>query len=345
MIIRLLLHSVFSGLLLSSSCQPSNPTFASEQRPIVSEQKAAVVPQPASAVLQPSGTYATQNVVLVVIDGVRYSDSWGDASFSNIPHMARELAPKGVFHPKFYNKGVTKTNPGHVALTTGHYQQIRNTGGELPKLPSVFHYYRQHTGAPATDAWVITSKDKLEILARTYSSDEAAKFAPSTSSGNNGLNSGYRPDTTTIRVAKQVFTQHKPKLVLINLREPDSEAHEGNWDGYIKAIKQSDRLVADLWKWLQKQPNYRNNTTLLITNDHGRHLGDRFDDHGDSCEGCRHISLLMLGPDVKPGTVASKPRSQVDVAATMAELLGFPLPRRDGEPMLELLTPTRHIGD
>ncbi|MBC3542392.1 sulfatase-like hydrolase/transferase [Rufibacter sediminis] len=319
--LSLLFLGVFSSCLSTSPTTPPAVLSASSQQPN-------------------HAAYATKNVVLVVIDGVRYSDSWGDSSLANIPRMARELAPKGVFHPQFYNKGVTKTNPGHVALTTGHHQRIQNNGGELPELPSVFHYYRQHTGAPATKAWVITSKDKLEILARTNSTDSAAQFAPATSSGKNGLGTGYRPDTTTIRIAKQVFSQHKPQLVLINLREPDSEAHEGNWDGYIKAIQQSDRLVADLWKWLQKQPGYKNTTTLLVTNDHGRHTGERFEDHGDNCEGCRHISLLVMGPDVKAGTVASKPRSQVDVAATMADLLGVPLPKRDGEPMRELFKTT-----
>ncbi|ALJ01443.1 hypothetical protein DC20_13455 [Rufibacter tibetensis] len=316
-------------MCLFGACQSSSPSSRAGSTPL---QK-------------PSQTYATQHVILVVIDGVRYSDSWGDSTFSNIPNMARYLAPQGVFNPQFYNQGVTLTNPGHVALTTGYHQKIKNNGDELPRFPSVFHYYRQHTGAPATDAWVVTSKDKLEVLARTYSSDSAAAFAPSVNSGIKGLGTGYRDDTTTIRVAKQVLSRHQPKLMLINLREPDSEAHAGNWNGYLKAIRQSDRLVADLWKWLQKQPQYQNNTTLLITNDHGRHTGKNFESHGDNCEGCRHISLLALGPDLKRGKTVTQPRSQADVAATIAELLGFPIPKRDGEPMTELFQEHVHLGE
>ncbi|WP_181304216.1 alkaline phosphatase family protein [Rufibacter sp. XAAS-G3-1] len=296
--------------------------------------------QPPASIPEQPRKYATKNVVILVIDGVRYSDSWGDPTFSNIPRMAKHLAAKGVFHPQFYNKGVTLTNPGHVALTTGHHQMIENDGSELPGQPSIFHYYRQHTGAPAKAAWVITSKDKLEILARTNSTSPAAAFAPSVNCGIKGLGTGYRDDTTTIRISKQVLARHKPKLVLINLREPDSEAHAGNWNGYIKAIRQSDRLVYDFWNWLQKNPHYKNTTTLLVTNDHGRHEGNRFENHGDKCEGCRHISLLALGPDVKAGTRATRERSQVDVAATTAELLGFKLPNQEGEPMLELFKTT-----
>jgi hypothetical protein len=297
--------------------------------------------QPASpaAMRAPTRTYAAQNVVVVVIDGVRYSDSWGDSTFANIPFMAKRLAPQGLFHPEFYNLGPTLTVPGHVALTTGNYQRLSNSGTELPLHPSVFHYYRQHAKAAATDAWIITSKDKLEVLGSTYSQEPAAQFKPSTNCGPSGLGSGYRDDVETMKVAKQIFKQHEPRLVLINLREPDSEAHNGNWDGYIKAIKASDHYVHDLWNWLQNHPHYKNNTTLLVTNDHGRHPGRRFTDHGDGCKSCRHISLLMLGPDVKAGARAQKPRSQADVAATVAELLGVPFPKREGEPMLELFLP------
>ncbi|GGK57478.1 sulfatase-like hydrolase/transferase [Rufibacter glacialis] len=307
-------------LVLLGACQSSTP-----QHSISTSQ-----------IQEPTRTYATQHVILVVIDGVRYQDSWGDSTLANVPRMARELVPQGAFHPQFFNQGETLTTAGHVALTTGHHQKIENDGTEIPDFPSVFHYYRQFTGAPASKAWIITSKDKLEVLARTSSTEAAAAFAPSVNCGVNGLNTGYRPDTTTLRVAKQVLARHQPKLMLINLREPDTEAHEGDWNGYLKAIQQSDRLVADFWKWLQKQPRFQRNTTLLVTNDHGRHTGRRFKNHGDNCEGCRHISLLALGPDVKPGTVATRARSQADVAATMAELLGFPIPQRDGEPMTEL---------
>src|SRR5690606_1806263 len=129
----------------------------------------------------------------------------------------------GTFYNQFYNHGSTLTNPGHVALTTGHYQELNNRGQELPDHPSVFHYYLHQTGRPQTDAWIITSKDKLEILARTLSQDSAAAFPPATNSGVNGLGTGYRDDKTTLKVAKGILSKHKPRLVLINLREPDSE--------------------------------------------------------------------------------------------------------------------------
>lgn len=316
-ILRQVWGMVFAGLLLcgTAACQ----------------QNKALVMQ------TPTRQYQTQQVVLLVIDGVRFSDTWGDSSFALIPYMARQLAPQGIFHPSFYNLGKTLTNPGHVALTSGNYQALSNNGSEIPDHPSIFHYYLQHTKAPATQAWIITSKDKLQILAKTQSQEPAAQFTPSTDCGNNGQGTGYREDAVTVRKAKEIMTQHRPKLVLINLKDPDSQAHGEQWQGYQNAIKQSDTYAYDLWNWIQQNPVYKNNTTLIITNDHGRHDGDRFKEHGDLCEGCKHISLLMLGPDVKRGFTPTQARSQVDVAATIAELLNFPIPKRNGEPMLELL--------
>ncbi|WP_082893816.1 sulfatase-like hydrolase/transferase [Rufibacter ruber] len=305
-----------AGVLLLEACQTSSPT----------------------TLLTPTRAYRTKQVVLVVIDGVRYSDSWGDSSFQNIPFMAHQLAPQ-CFSLPFFQPGRHVYQPRPRGPDYRHYQRLRNNGSEEPKYPSVFHYFREQTKAPASKAWIIASKDKLEILARTESPDPAAAFAPAVNAGNSGIGTGYRHDTTTLRVAKGLLAQHTPQLVLINLRGPDSEAHAGNWHGYLEAIRQSDQLVFDLWQWLQAHPTYQNTTTLLVTNDHGRHLGSRFKEHGDSCEGCRHISLLVLGPDVKPGHIATQTRSQVDVAATMAELLGIPVPKRDGVPMLELFRP------
>src|SRR5690606_4502660 len=96
--------------------------------------------------------------------------------------------------------------------------------------------------------------------------------------------------------------EHKPVLTLINLLDIDVWGHANNWEKYIKAIKELDGFALDLWQTVQSDPEMRNQTALYITNDHGRHLDghkDGFKSHGDGCEGCRHISLLALGPDRK----------------------------------------------
>src|SRR5688572_29209953 len=79
-------------------------------------------------VLENPVKYQTKNVVVVVIDGPRYSETWGDEKKQYIPHMARQIAPNGIINTAFYNDGYTYTNSGHAAITTGVRQPINNGG-------------------------------------------------------------------------------------------------------------------------------------------------------------------------------------------------------------------------
>ncbi len=260
----------------------------------------------------------------MVIDGTRYSETWGAAP-GLIPNMSTDLKGKGSFLGNFYNDAYTYTNSGHAAITTGVNQPIDNYGDELPANPSIFQYYLKQTGKPATAAWIVSSKDKLYILADTQRPDWKGQFQPSVNAGKSGPGSGYRMDSLTLVEAKRILTTYKPNLMLINFMEPDGFAHAGNWDNYLRGIMRDDRYVKQLWDFLQADPAFRKKTTLLVTNDHGRHL-DGIDggwmEHGDNCAGCEQIFLLALGPDFRKGEVAAR-YTLVDIAPTVARLLQF----------------------
>jgi phosphopentomutase len=77
---------------------------------------------------------------------------------------------------------------------------------------------------------------------------------------------------------------------------------------------------------IQADPLYKDKTTLIITNDHGRHIdnvADGFVSHGDGCDGCRHIEFLAVGPDFKKGIGFDIPYEQTDISQTVAKLLNF----------------------
>ena len=270
-------------------------------------------------------TLRTQNVVIVVIDGPRYSETWGNTP-GLIPNMSTTLKQNGVFFSNFQNDGFTSTNSGHAAITTGVNQPIDNYGDEFPANPSFFQYWLKETGKPATAAWLITSKDKLYILANTTDSLWHDTFLPSVNCGVNGPGTGYRADSLTLVEVKRILTEHRPNLVLINFMEPDGFAHAGNADFYRRGISRDDKLVKELWDFLGRDSHYRKKTALIITNDHGRHLDgidSGWQEHGDSCEGCRHVSLLALGPDFRKGAEIDASHTLLDIAPTVARLLDF----------------------
>ncbi len=281
----------------------------------------------------------TENVIIVVIDGPRYSETWGDSSCQYIPMMSGKLLPQGVLYKNFRNTGHTFTNAGHTSITTGVDQFINNLGMEIPDHPSIFQYYLKSKNMDPANTWIITSKDKLEILSNCKDSVWKDKYKPSTDCGAKGLSTGYRNDSITVMRTLEVMKQHHPHLILINLKEPDFSGHANNWTGYLKGIQVGDRYVYEIWQAIQNDPLYADKTALLITSDHGRHLNgvkSGFTNHGDECEGCRHINLLALGPDFKKNVILDTTRNQKDIASTVAYLLDFSIPTSQGEIMQEM---------
>lgn len=150
-----------------------------------------------------------------------------------------------------------------------------------------------------------------------------------------------RLDSFTYRFAKAYMLAKKPKLLVISLGETDDFAHDGAYDHYLKSTKQSDAFIQDLWQTIQATEGYKNNTTLIITTDHGRgsHAND-WQHHSskqalansaqghqafpEGIIGSEHIWLAAIGPAIKTtGLVTSTIElKQAQVAATVLTALG-----------------------
>lgn len=283
--------------------------------------------------------FKTQYVFVLVIDGPRMSETFGDSTHQNIPNLANVLAPQGVLLKNFRNNGVTHTNPGHAAICTGVYQRLKNNGEELPKNPSMFQYFLKEKGLDSTNAWIIASKGKLNVLGNTNDKKWKGKYTPSLYCGVNGTGMGYANDGFTWRDAKPILEKYHPKLVLINLLEVDVNGHQNKWSEYLQAIKNTDQKALELWNFIQSDSIYKDKTTLFITNDHGRHPDghkDGFISHGDNCEGCRSIYLIALGPDCKKNVQLPNAHEQLDISKTIARMLNFDFPVSKGEVMWDL---------
>lgn len=287
----------------------------------------------------PSLDFRTENVIVVVIDGVRLSESWADPSHQYIPYQYNELMTDAVLNREFKNIGVTNTVPGHTAISTGHYQEINNDGLEIPSRPSFFQFWKEQSDQDDLH-YIVASKGKLEVLADCEDLDWQGLYQPSTNCGNDGggVTSSSRNDSLTLEVIKDILDQEIPKSMLINLSSPDYAGHYVGWEEYLEAISNTDEYVFDLWNFIQAHPHYSNRTALIITNDHGRHLDDQggFMHHGDGCAGCRDISLLALGPDFNKNLTVNTPRDQRDISATIAYMMGFNFPSGEGNVMLEI---------
>ena len=283
--------------------------------------------------------YQTENVIIIMIDGARYSETWGDPMRVNIP-VRDSLAEFGVLLTHFANEGPTYTVPGHTAVCTGNYQSIQNNGAQFPDNPSIFQIWLKNTTDPYTKCCIIASKDKLHVLSNCVDTDYQNQYRPYFNCGVNGDGTGgYRQDITTLQIAMNTFDEQQPKLMLIAFKDPDYYGHQNDYQNYIKAIRKTDQYIGDIWKYIQNSPHYKDKTTLIVTNDHGRHLDavlNGFVGHGDDCEGCRHIEFLALSPDFKKNVQLNNYYDQVDISATIAELLHFPFYTGKGNVMKEM---------
>lgn len=264
-----------------------------------------------------------QNAIIVVIDGARYSETFGsDGKY--IPHMYNDLAPLGTVFTNFRiaDEGITSTNPGQASILTGTWQIIENDGSEHPNKPTIYEYFRKELSAKATDCFIIAGKKKIGALSYSTFAGYGSDFGAST-------NCFDADDDQVYDSLVSTMDTYHPKLILVNFPTTDSNGHSGVWNDYVSALINADRLVYKLWQKIQNDPYYKSSTTVFITNDHGRHTND-FKNHGCDCDGCEHIMLLSLGKDIPMGAKNHELHHQIDIAGTIGKLLGFSTPFTKG---------------
>lgn len=141
-----------------------------------------------------------------------------------------------------------------------------------------------------------------------------------------------RNDQLTFVAAKEYLQLNRPRVFCLGLGETDEHAHNGRYDLYLQQAAQTDRLLADLWHFIQTTPGYKNNTTMLITTDHGR--GNRpstWSSHGEFINGSGQGWVALIGPGIAPaGEIKTSTRQYVQqLAATFAGLVGEDFPQAE----------------
>ncbi|MEO8111213.1 MAG: alkaline phosphatase family protein [Ginsengibacter sp.] len=138
---------------------------------------------------------------------------------------------------------------------------------------------------------------------------------------------GVRPDVLTYAAAREYMKEMKPKVLYIAFDETDDLAHAGMYDQYLGSAYAEDRMLEDLWNYIQSTPQYKNKTTLIITCDHGRgdKIKENWQHHGSKIEDAGQIWIAAMGPDTKVmGEITNgSVLYQQQLAATFAKLLGF----------------------
>jgi hypothetical protein len=134
-----------------------------------------------------------------------------------------------------------------------------------------------------------------------------------------------RHDYVTLEMALDYMRRERPRLIHIALGETDDWAHDRRYDRVLSSIRYFDAGLKQIWDLVQRTPEYRDQTTLIVTSDHGRGSTlETWSSHGSKVEGADRIWIMALGPDTRgTGEANAQPAFQRDVAPTILALLGL----------------------
>src|SRR6516225_12463926 len=149
------------------------------------------------------------------------------------------------------------------------------------------------------------------------------------------------PDELSVYVVRHLMRQLAPSLLWVTMHDIDI-AHAGAYSLYIEGIRRTDRLCAELWNAIQKEPEYSGKTTLFILPDFGRDAdddsgGNGFQHHRTGDALSRTTWMMALGAGIREGVVFDEPVETIDLVPTLGALMGFSATFSRGKPISVLL--------
>jgi hypothetical protein len=118
---------------------------------------------------------------------------------------------------------------------------------------------------------------------------------------------------------------NRPHLLFVGYGETDNWAHSGRYDLVLESAHGFDHFAQQLWNTFQAIPEYKDQTSFILTTDHGRGSGpEEWKEHGNEQKGSENIWMAVIGPDTHPlGERTNVARvTQAQIASTIGELLG-----------------------
>ena len=149
--------------------------------------------------------------------------------------------------------------------------------------------------------------------------------------GDSGLKNP-RGDRLLTELAARAIRELRPRLMMINYNDPDY-VHWGNMSHYTRGITIIDEGVRRLMEVVEADPEYRDNTIFALVPDCGRDTA-RFASipcqHHFNSVSSRRIWALFVGPGIPAGSDVDTPVQQIDVAPTVAKLMGVSADHAEG---------------
>jgi len=244
----------------------------------------------------------TQSLVLVIVDGLRYDTS---LEMPNLQSLRRRGAHAQVVVPL-----PSVSQPSWITLLSGAPPEFNGTPLFSPSHEAhpivVDHLLRRARVMRRTTALVgFTAWRNLIPPAALDDTIYAEGETPA-------------DDARLVDAAVGLLKTHYPDVLLVHLSQVDAAGHAfgGASDRYYRAALRVDEMIRRLANAADLRIS-----AFAIVSDHG-HLDQG--GHGGSEPVVTRVPFVLVGPGVRPGDYGTIPA--VDVAPTLAALLGLPIP-------------------
>jgi len=231
--------------------------------------------------------------------------------------------------------------PGYAEILLGeaHDDAIKSNDPIRNPYPTVLEQVRERLSLPAGRVATFASWATFSAIAEHVAGSTVVNAGqqpiPGTGAAIEQLNAlqidaappweHVRFDVFTFRAAMAHLASTRPRLLYLSFDETDDWAHDGRYDRVLDAYARTDAYLKELWEWLERQPDYRGRTHLLITTDHGRgHTAKDWRDHGEKVIGAEDVWIACVSPaSSRRGEWRNHPPVFTNqIAATLAKWLG-----------------------
>ncbi len=149
--------------------------------------------------------------------------------------------------------------------------------------------------------------------------------------GDSGLKNA-RGDRLLTQLTLWAMKELRPKFLMVNYQDPDY-VHWGNASHYTRAITVIDDGIRQIVEAVDQDPNYAGNTVFVITPDCGRDANPLMNvpfQHHFNSRAAHEVWALIFGTGIMKDRVYDRGFDQVDIAATIAGLMGAKTDAMDG---------------
>ena len=274
------------------------------------------------------------NMLLLTVDALRADLPWLGYARNNAPRLS-EFARESVVYTHAYSVSST-TSKSLAAMFTGRYPSSLHRSGlffagyterkcflasrlsasGIATLGWQVHPYLQHAKG-------LSSGYAEWKQVRVLTGDAANPQSTSPELMRVGMDLLGRPENTARQFFAWTHALDPHEAYVKHAECPDFGNRDR--DRYDSEVCFTDKWIGNLLDWARRQP-WWDNTVVIVTSDHGEAFGEHGMAHHafELWESLVHVPLLIRVPGVPARRIELR-RSQIDVAATILELMGQPV--------------------